>query len=458
MDDVHAHTSPKRLVGMPDYDVFLSHNSLEAGLVEELDRRLTSRGLKVWRDRKQIDVGQVCLERLAQGLEQSRTVAVLIGEHGFGPWQEAEARRALNQAVTKQQPVFRVYLPGAPDEVELPESLTFLDDFQDVDLRSGFSEDGIDRLATGIRGLCGDGMVSPAAASNPFAWRGGITDGSAFFGRTRELDRVRAFLTNRQNIQVVGPRRIGKTSLLRHIQREARGWFGASPLHDSQLHDSPSREVSGREVSTRRVELRSRSEDCRVAFMDSQDARCFTLAGWLKQVSREFQWPQPVTGLDGFADRVDEDIRSGRRLVLCLDEVPELIARRDQFPRDFLLTLRACGQMGLSILTASIKPLSSFTDPADQDVSPFYNTFPLLPLERFTDEEAKDFLTLRRPGINKFSKADRKAILKFAGNHPLALQIACQHVFESARYKEDVKAALVRAGEDLQTQLPGWGQ
>lgn len=410
---------------MPDHDVFLSHNSLEAGLVEKLDELLTACGLTVWRDREQISVGQLWLERLAQGLKQSRTVAVLVGEHGFGPWQKAEARRALNRAVTEQQPVFRVYLPGAPDEVELPDELDFLDDFQDVDLRAGFKEDSIDRLVTGIKGLCGDGMESPTARSNPFAWRGGITDGSAFFGRTRELDRIRAFLTNSQNCQVVGPRRIGKTSLLRHIQREAGGWF---------------------------------TEDCCVALIDSQLPQCFTLSGWLKRASKQFDWSQPVTDLADFADRVEDDIQSGRRMVLCMDEIPELIARREQFPRDFLLTLRSCGQLGLSIVTAAIKPLSEFTDPSDQDVSPFYNTFPLLPLGRFTDDEAQDFVKLTRPGLGKLKKPDRKTVLKFAGNHPLALQVACQHAFEASQYGEDVSAALQRADEDLRTQIPGWDQ
>ena len=189
--------------------------------------------------------------------------------------------------------------------------------------------------------------------------------------------------------------------------------------------------------------------------MDSQLPQCFTLAGWLKRVSQQFGWNPAATSLTEFAEHIDENITAGRRLVLCLDEVPELIARKEQFPRDFLLTLRACGQLGLSIVTAAFKPLSELTDPED-DVSPFYNTFPLLELGRFTDDEASDFVKTQRLGIPKFKKAKRTAILDFARNHPLALQIGCQHVLSHTVNGDAVGVALREAERDIRTQLPTW--
>lgn len=410
---------------MPEFDVFLSHNSRDKTDVRELARILTTeRRLMVWLDEEQIQPSTLWMDALTQGLAASKTVAVLVGSSGFGPWQEAEARDAMQEAIEDNRPVFTVYLPGAPAEVDLPESLKFLRHYQGVDLRSGLNAEGIDRLVWGITGKKGDEIGPPDLDDlNPFAWRGGITDGRAFFGRTRELSTVRAFLRNRQNCQIVGPRRIGKTSLLRHIQREAAKWLP--------------------------------TDNCSVAFMDSQLPQCYTLAGWLKRVSQQFGWNPAATTLTEFAEHIDDNIAAGRRLVLCLDEVPELISRREQFPRDFLLTLRACGQLGLSIVTAAFKPLSELTDPED-DVSPFYNTFPLLKLSRFTDEEASDFVKPQRPGIPKFKKAERKAILEFARNHPLALQIGCQHVLSHTVNGDAVGVALREAERDIRTQLPTW--
>jgi hypothetical protein len=74
------------------------------------------------------------------------------------------------------------------------------------------------------------------------------------------------------------------------------------------------------------------------------------------------------------------------RPVLCLDEFEEMSARREEFTQDFFKGLRACGQKGLAILTASKKPLNELTDPQDRS-SKFFNTFPLLPLGVFTIKE-----------------------------------------------------------------------
>ena len=59
----------------------------------------------------------------------------------------------------------------------------------------------------------------PPEAHNPFVWPAGITEAEAFFNREHESGMVRDFLGKRQNVQIVGPRRIGKTSLLLHVQR-----------------------------------------------------------------------------------------------------------------------------------------------------------------------------------------------------------------------------------------------
>src|SRR5262249_19739570 len=180
------------------------------------------------------------------------------------------------------------------------------------------------------------------------------------------------FLHKRQNCQIVGPRRIGKTSLLRQVERVTGCWEPAAV----------------------------------VAWLDLQAPYCFTLSGWLRRVGRQFGWPTPPAGLTAFAEGVEEMLDQGRRPVLCLDEFEELTHHPAEFTRDFFLTLRACGQQGLSILTASARPLSELTDPTDS-VSPFYNTFPLIRLGSFSATDAAAFVSISRPIVPPFTSEEQ---------------------------------------------------
>lgn len=258
------------------------------------------------------------------------------------------------------------------------------------------------------------------AAANPFIWRGGITKASDFFDRDHEQRNLRTFLQNRQNTQVVGPRRIGKTSLLRQVERKAQEW----------------------EANTV------------VAYMDLQDARCYTLAGWLRRVSRLFAWTAPATNLEEFAESVEAMIATGKRPVLCLDEFEELTMRRAEFTRDFYLTLRSCGQTGLSIITASKQQLSNLIDQNDPSSS-FYNIFYLLPLGVFTEADATDFVTIWRVGVTKFAREEKQKILDFARGHPLALQVACFHVIEEGTNGGSLVTAMRKAADEIRNHLPG---
>ncbi|MGD8967597.1 MAG: ATPase, partial [Anaerolineae bacterium] len=52
---------------------------------------------------------------------------------------------------------------------------------------------------------------------NPFFHRGPIHQREYFFNRQREVSQALGLLRNLQNVALVGPRRIGKTSLLFHM-------------------------------------------------------------------------------------------------------------------------------------------------------------------------------------------------------------------------------------------------
>ena len=131
------------------FDVFLSHNSKDKPTVKQLAEELKNRGLRVWLDEWELVPGRPWQEALEEIIETTKTAAVLVGKDGMGPWEMPEMRGCLTEFVSRKMPVIPVLLPGTPKKPKLP---LFLKQFTWVDLRSGLTKDGIDRIFWGITG------------------------------------------------------------------------------------------------------------------------------------------------------------------------------------------------------------------------------------------------------------------------------------------------------------------
>jgi uncharacterized protein len=258
------------------------------------------------------------------------------------------------------------------------------------------------------------GAINVDYTPNPFTSRKGINRADAFFNRENEKLILRDFIHTQQNCQIVGPRRIGKTSLLLEVERSIHNW----------------------------------EERAVIAYVDLHDVRCNTLEGWLGRVSKKLSWAQPATSLGEFNDYIEEMVSQDVLPVLCLDEFEEFTMRREQFNRDFFMNLRHAGNQGMAIITASQAHLNKLTDP-DDPTSPFYNTFPPLKLGPFEKEDVDDFLSLLRPNVSPFEPAEKEAIRTFSKGYPLALQVACFHVVNCKRSGLSLGTAMERAMQDL---------
>jgi hypothetical protein len=155
-------------------------------------------------------------------------------------------------------------------------------------------------------------------------------------------------------------------------------------------------------------------------------------------------------------------LASGRFPLLGLVELERLAAHPDEFTEEFLLALRAFSQKGVSFVTASKDPLHRILDSGRQS-SAWFNVFPHLDLDRFTTDQALDFLARYRTGVPTFTPEERSAILEFARQHPLGLQTACFHVLEArprgtgATSPLALSRALSAAEGEMQGYLPsGW--
>ena len=102
-----------------NFHVFLSHNSADKPAVEELAKRLKADGIESWLDKWHLIPGEPWQQALERALTDSKSVAVIVGPSGFGPWQNEEMRAALAKRVSESEGLFRVIpvlLPGATRE------------------------------------------------------------------------------------------------------------------------------------------------------------------------------------------------------------------------------------------------------------------------------------------------------------------------------------------------------
>ncbi|MFW5940492.1 MAG: winged helix-turn-helix domain-containing protein [Chloroflexota bacterium] len=250
---------------------------------------------------------------------------------------------------------------------------------------------------------------------NPFFHRGAIRRPEEFHGRQAEISQILGLLRNGQSVSLIGPRRIGKSSLLLHLARaQTRNAFQLAPpqalfvLIDCQeFGGSPPEEV----YEALLTELMERAAEAGI------DCGEVTRFGTYRS-------------LDRMLNRIH---RTGASVVVLLDEF-ELLAANERLTPYFFARLRGLTtKYGLAYLTASQRPLFDIT--ADEEIlsSPFFNIFVTLPLGLYDEEEARSLLAHRLKGTRvSFSPALCDHLLCLVGPHPFFLHIAGYHAFHAA--------------------------
>jgi hypothetical protein len=413
-------------------ELFFSYSHKDEKLRKELENHLANlqrQGVITnWHDRK-IGAGREWKGVIDEHLKMAKLILLLISPHFMASeyCNDVEMTLAMERHEKGEAVVIPIILRPVDWKGAAFEKLQALPkDAVPVTLWRNRDE-AFNSIVQGIR-IVLDGLVANHTAAplpskiisyNPFVYRAGITSSKDFFNRENEQITLRDFLHKQQHHQVVGPRRIGKTSLLLQVERAASTWEPASVA----------------------------------AYIDLQDARCSTVAGFLQQISRRWGWMPIAHTLAGFAQNIEDMVSKGQHPVLCLDEFEEFTLQRTEFDHKFFSSLRACAQLGLSIITASQRTLSELTDPNDISSS-FYNIFPILRLGQFSKADAEDFVSFPRAGVVPFKEEEKTVILQFANGHPLALQIACFHVLQAKAIGSSLVNAMRAADDDLRAHLP----
>jgi uncharacterized protein len=237
---------------------------------------------------------------------------------------------------------------------------------------------------------------------NPFTYGGRITNPAQFIGRGKELRDIFSALETAssgqlQHVQVVGERRIGKSSLLYYITQ----------IYKQRL---------------------TQPEKYRFVYVDLQDAHCHKLEGLLKYVLGELKVSAKPT-LANFQEAVEDLNRNGVYPVLCLDEFEHLTKHKDQFPDEVFEVWRSLASGSkLAFITASQTSLGQLIQQGNL-TSTFHNIFIYCELGNFTDPEAR--MLLARNTDRPFNEEEISKLFKLAGYHPAHLQIAAQLLYEA---------------------------
>lgn len=256
--------------------------------------------------------------------------------------------------------------------------------------------------------------------TNPYISRGPVRTAEMFFGRTHELNEITAFLRGNQSVSIIGPRKMGKTSLLFHLQRP-KTWPDLG-LDDQNLF----------------VYL-----DCEVLGEGTHEEIFGLLAGEMILCLDERDLPEEPAlqrAVDrptrlGFEGAIRKLNQRGLRVVIILDEFERLSANA-QLDVNFFNALRsAAGRYQLVFLTASAQPLIDLTYSGKaQEIlsSPFFNIFAPLFLGPLDETEARRLIVepARDAGVN-FPPAFEGFIYNLVGGHPLFLQVACFHALDT---------------------------
>ncbi len=251
---------------------------------------------------------------------------------------------------------------------------------------------------------------------NPFYHRGPIRNSSYFCNRQQETEQITSLLRVSQSVSVVGPRRIGKTSLLYHLAAtEVRA-----------THGLPAPQFV-------------------IACLDAQGAGQSSL-GEVYALFLNALWDalakcpieaRPPAGFDSPDYHVlDATLKwlnqRGTSVAFFIDEF-ELLAANCNLDPSFFSGLRGLAtRYSVSYLIASQRPLISLVYANDSVLSsPFFNIFMTMPLGAFDDREALGLLhTLLATAQAELPDAALQAALKLAGPHPFFLQMAAYHACE----------------------------
>lgn len=247
---------------------------------------------------------------------------------------------------------------------------------------------------------------------NPYYDYSSVRDLDMFFGRREILQAIFAACKQRQCFSLVGTRKIGKSSVLMHMQSiELQRRLGVD--RDLQHHI--------------------------FIYIDMRNYLQHTLSDFFQELSAQIVMHAPEhlvlhpageKSHETFTRNLQDLHGAGYHLVLMMD-VFDKVEDEQQFGPNFFSFLRAPSTKGwISYITASLKPLYLIS-PIEAASSPFFDNFKVGYLGALSQEEARQLVTVpaERAGL-PFDESEKSWMSEVAGRHPFFLQVTGQQLFE----------------------------
>ncbi|BAY46952.1 hypothetical protein SAMD00079811_45680 [Scytonema sp. HK-05] len=269
-------------------------------------------------------------------------------------------------------------------------------------------------------------MNPGAVPSNPFVAGGMLDNPQLFVGRKDELHAIASRMSGVQptSVNVVGEKRIGKSSLLYHFFQT---W-------EQQVQD-PSRYV--------------------VIYLSLQSVQCqreedFYLAVAQELLSRPSVRAKPtlMTALQlnplnriAFSAAIAQFKNQKLLPVLCLDDFKTLLKNKSEFNNGFYDNLRyLMNSNSLMLVVASEKELDFYARD-HQLTSSFFNLGHVLKLRELTEEEVTELVLLPSSTVAHAQPVlgmhEQNLTRQLGGRHPFLLQLAGMLVYQARQQGKD---------------------
>jgi hypothetical protein len=131
--------------------LFVSYNSADYDEIRKLTAELSkSKKIGIWLDEQQLRPGEPVLPHIEDAICEYRSVAVLIGRSGLGPWQKEEVAMAMYLSKSDEgRSIIPVLLPDAGSDGAIP---GFLRNRKIIDMREESVQEAADQLIWGVTG------------------------------------------------------------------------------------------------------------------------------------------------------------------------------------------------------------------------------------------------------------------------------------------------------------------
>lgn len=256
--------------------------------------------------------------------------------------------------------------------------------------------------------------------TNPFTYGNPIRDPARFHGRSEELRQIvnRLRSSARESTSIVGERRIGKTSLLKHLANPqvAQG-LGIDPESFCLVYI----DFQGlTDITPQRFWERVLRKTAREAYDQT-----------LQEEIKTFL-EMDIYDLFDLEDLFEEVSGTGKTLVLLMDEF-EYVTQNTNFQADFFGGLRALAiHQNLVLVTATRRELVDLCHSEQIKGSPFFNIFASVVLRPFQPQEAAELVDVYDQQADlALSSREKELILILGGGCPFFVQMAGYHLVDA---------------------------